>query len=317
MDKACVVTTNFNGREKGFLDRFLETLNINILRMNKNDIDLRIIVVDDGSTDTSLETLKRFRDNHEAQVDIRHTKNLDGNPSLMHGIRYALSQYGDCNYVITFDVDTCLSEDFLRKIIKKAQDSRIKIGMFASNEFLLTYYPIARIHRSKGHYMNARGATFDLDFLDKSSSKNKVRLCHCFSGALLRTKMLLNVELVPDKYLHYNNCSEFGLRAQLNGWKVEFAEQAIMWHNYRRDITNEQKEQREISRIWNIHRFFPKEKIESALDAYRNEDFKTSPRRNLKEIYIQKAEACCPRVLPSISEKKKRGVYRKLIAING
>lgn len=316
MDVVCLVTTNHNGRANGVLDLFLETLNINLCRIEKNRFDLRIFVVDDGSTDDSLKALEKFQADNRDQVNILHTPNLDGNPSLMYGIRHALHEYRDCSFVITFDVDTCLSEDFIQEIIKKVQSANSEVGMIASNEYLLTYYPTKRIHRSTGHFVSAAGATMDRDFLDKDSSQGKALFCPCFSGALLKAEMLSNIGLVPDEYLHYNNCSELGFRAQLADWRADFAENAVMWHRYRphSTISPEQLRQREISRIWNLLRFFPKERIGRSLDRYRDEKVRTSPNLQDKERYIQEAMVSIPKANLAISEEKKEEIYSKLIA---
>lgn len=130
--------------------------------------------------------------------------------------------------------------------------------------------------------------------------------------------MLADIGLISEKYVHYNNCSELGFRAQLNGWKVEFAKLAVMWHYYRpqSQITHKQKTNREISRIWNVLRFFPQKRVEAALKAYKNEVFLTSPERKEKKLYIKKAKVSCPEVHPSIPDDKKEELFKQFIAPN-
>lgn len=292
MERFSVVAANFNNSSKGFLHKFLRTLSANILVLDRRNLDARIVIVDDGSTDNSLEVLKEFKDHHSGQVDVLHTSNVDVTGALNEGMQHVLDEYKECSKIVTFDIDTCLSENVLQEMIGKAKESTRNVGMLASNQFLLSCYPTRSVHRSTGHYVSSSGATFDRDFFDKPSSLGKIILCPCISGALFKTEMLADIGLVCEKYVHYNNCSELGFRAQLNGWKVEFAKLAAMWHYYRlqSQITHEQKNNREISRIWNVLRFFPEKRVEAALKAYKNEVFQTSPERKEKELYIKRSQ---------------------------
>jgi len=78
-----------------------------------------------------------------------------------------------------------------------------------------------------------------------------------------------------------------------------------------------QLHQREVSRIWNILRFFPKEEIPRSFNAYVREEVKTSPDKCQKRAYIQEARTRYPEGDPTFSEKKKREIYKKLVAPNG
>jgi len=124
--------------------------------------------------------------------------------------------------------------------------------------------------------------------------------------------MLKEIGLIPEKYLHYNNCPELGFRAQLSNWRVEFIPSAIMWHNWRpqTDISSEQRHNRELARIWNILRFFPEDKINGALEAYKKERFASSPTEEEKKRFIEEAWNSCPEIPRN---NKKKEVYREFI----
>lgn len=318
MERFSVVAANFNNSSKGFLHKFLETLSANILSLDRRNLDARIVIVDDGSTDDSLEVLMKFKDQHLGQVDVLHTPNVDVTGALNKGMQHVLEEYKECSKIVTLDIDTCLSENFLQEMMGRAKVSTRKIGMLASNQFLLSSRPTRSVHRSTGHYVSSSGATLDKDFLDRPSSRGKVILCPCFSGGLFKTEMLVDIGLVSEKYVHYNNCSELGFRAQLSGWKVEFAKLAVMWHYYRpqSQISDEQKNNREISRIWNVLRFFPQKRVETALETYKNEVFQTSPERKRKELYIKQAKVSCPEVHPGIPDDKKEELFKQYITSN-
>jgi len=63
-------------------------------------------------------------------------------------------------------------------------------------------------------------------------------------------------------------------------------------------------------------RFFPEEKTNLSLDIYMKERVRTSPLKNIKKQYIEEARRNLPEVVPAISQKKKKEIYRNLIVPN-
>jgi GT2 family glycosyltransferase len=317
-DLCCVIFTNYNGQERRFLGTYLDTLIKSVDEAQTKGASAKIIGVDDGSTDDSLKELKVFENERKQIVEILQTKNVDVTGAINHGIRYVLNKHRDCRYIVTNDVDTALSKGFLIEILKKAKQSHSRTGMFASNQFLLDLYPELNVHRSTGHYISLGGATLDRDFMERASTRRKKILCPCISGALFKTDMLKEIGLVPKEYLHYNNCPELGFRAQFAGWSVEFVDSAIMWHNKRDQskISYEQKRQRELSRIWNILRFFPGDKVSNALKTYKREQFNSSPPLKEKEEIIREAKEAPIAIFKEATEEQKRIVYNKFVLAN-
>lgn len=313
-DSSCIVLTNFNGLKNNFLEKCLDTLAKSLdLARRKSGLSPDLVVVDDGSYDNSVKHLREFKDKVAFNIEIISTPNLDVTGAMNSGIRHVFNQYPECRFLVTLDVDIVLSESFLLEIVGYAKNTGKRIGMIASNQYMLSIYPDKNLHRSTGHFVSVAGATLDRDFEDACTCKGKKIICPCFSGALFKIEMLKEIGLVPKDYIHYNNCTELGLRAQLNDWKVEFAESAVMWHHYRssEQITKKQKQNREISRIWNILRFFPRDKIRGALDAYRFEHFSSSPTLEEKKEIIRKAKDLCPQI-PECDQAKKI-IYKQFI----
>lgn len=309
--QVCVVLTNYNGSQNRVLETCLGTLTETLKNTNA---DISLIIVDDCSQDDSLEVINKFALGGLNQLQVLNLKeppflsscNLDVTASLNFGIRYVFREHAGCEYVVTLDNDIALSANFLQEMVQRAQCSDGRTGMFASNQYLLDDYPEKRRHRSTGHYMKRAGATLDIDFLDESKHQGKKILCPCFSGALFKTAMLRDVGLVPEHYRHYNNCSEIGFRAHLKGWNVEFVESAVMWHKQPNEISPEKRRDIEISRLWNILRFFPSDRIDEALGLYESEHDRHS--------LIQEAKDACPTV-PCFGDKTK--LYEDFVSING
>lgn len=317
--QTCVVLTNYNGYEKKFLEQNLDSFkrNLNDIQITKS---LRIFVVDHGPSEKSLEILNEFRENIGSDViTILRVPYIEGAVEAFNfGIKTARKKYPACEYIISFDHDVCLGENFFEEIIKAAENSSVRTGMFASNQYMLSDHQKMNVHRSTGHYYTETGACLDRDFEDKPKNRGKEILCSCFSGGLLKTEMIDDIGGLPDEsYFHYYNCPELGFRAQLKGWNVAYVPQAIMWHKkpkIRRDLV----EITEVNRILNILRFFPKSKIQETLEKYKKEK-RTSHAELLtterKEEYIHRARS--RKFEPfDVSEEIKLKIYDALVKSN-
>lgn len=309
----CIVLPNYNGVERGVLPRLLCTLATSLDYAESRGFIFSVILVDDRSQDSSV---RLFRDmmKERDRTHVLSTQNVDVTAALNHGIRYAFRMYPNSRFLITLDSDTALSEKFLFEIVREARDSKWQFGMFASNQYNLSHFPEGTMHRSTGHYVSKAGATLDRDFADKKKTYGKRILCPYLSGALFRNEMLRKIGLIPEQYVHYNNCPELGFRAQMAGWKVKFVKSAVMWHNYRpqSQISSRQRRYRELSRIWNILRFFPDSKVDAALDAYRRERVRSSPTLSQKKSFIRRAKKSVGE-LSQFSNNVRKRVYRLFV----
>ena len=316
---ACIVLTNYDGQRKGYLDRNLSSFERNLRRPYLKDI-VRIFAVDDGSKDNSMELLKRFRDEvgHD-NAEILKTENIKAVRSLNHGVRKAIESYPECKYVITFDHDVCLSDDFFEVTIRCAEQSDEKMGMFASNQYLLNDFPNTRTHRSKGHYYTTSGACKDRDFKDSASNQKKEILCACLSGCLIKTEIFDKIGGLPnEEYIHYYTCPEIGFRVRLGGWSVGFLENAIMWHQEPM-WTEDKIPIMERNRIWNILRFFPEDKIDEALRNYIAERRSGNPQllsTEKRQEYVKEAKDNRYPAPSNANEERKTKLYNGCIKPN-
>lgn len=312
----CILFSNYNGSTNGFLKPFLESLNKNLNLIKSKELAARVIIIDAASTDNSLEIIKEFIDTVGTDtVEVLKTERIEVTESTNHGIQHIFDKLPECQIIVTLDIDTILSNNFIVTLVEKEKSASRNIGMFASNQFMLSEYPLKKTHRCTGHNITPAGATYDRDFKKTGILENKDVLCSCLSGSLLRSEMLNQIGLIPNEYLHYYNCPEQGFRAQLKGWCVEFVEDAIMWHNYRKQtkLSSELKENREVTRIWNVLRFFPKNRIESALEEYKLENFKTSPSISEKNRYIEKAKKTVSLFTCDFPEEEKQELFKKFV----
>lgn len=106
--KVSVVTTAYN--IEGYVEKCLTSL------VSQTHKDIEIIVVNDYSTDKTMEVVSKFTDD-QIKV-INHSQNMGAGWARRTGIAACT---GD--YVITVDGDDWLSEDFIEKLAKNAEET--------------------------------------------------------------------------------------------------------------------------------------------------------------------------------------------------
>ena len=88
--------------------------NKNLQKILPKLIDYNVLVVDDESTDGTLETLKKFKINY-----IKNIKKLGYEKTLIFGFKYIIKKYKKVKKIITFDGDGEHKVKNLKKFIKE------------------------------------------------------------------------------------------------------------------------------------------------------------------------------------------------------
>jgi GT2 family glycosyltransferase len=272
------------------------------------------MVVDDNSSDSSEELILKYVTRKESGsfpfYYLQTGRNIDVTGIYNLGISRILNSFPDVKYIVTLDSDTVVDREFLPTLVKAAQSSGNRSGMLATNQFFLVDGKRTRRHRSTGHFVTPDGDTWDRDYGDGGTGREKI-IGPCLSGGLLKVSMIRDVGLMLPEYKHYHTCTELGLRAQIRGWGVRYVEAARMWHAGLRP--SERAIESEVPRIWNILRFFPESEIEGAIRSYEQGAADGLERGRLHR-FVNIAKRTCPPVY-SIPEGKRR-VYRELIQPN-
>ncbi len=120
-----VIMPNYNHAK--FLPRSLGAL----LRQSVQPME--IIVIDDGSTDNSIEVINEFATKYPVIRFFRNEKNLGAAPTVLHGVHLARGDF----------------------ILSTAADDEVAPGLFEKSLHLLARYPAAALCCTVGDYREA------------------------------------------------------------------------------------------------------------------------------------------------------------------
>lgn len=209
-----ILTVNTNGA--AFIAEFGESLTkVSYPRY-------RLIVVDNASSDGSLEILKRSQP--EAVV-LRNDANLGFTGACNRGLAYCLDQTFE--YVLILNSDVVMEPDFLNHLVADA-DGRT---MTAPKTYL--YHHPGRLDDSVGEFDWTRGVwrqrilgkrpTPDFDRARPVDSAN-------LSALLVPTGLLREVGLLDERFFIYYDDTDFVRRARNRGYRLWFVPAAVIYH---------------------------------------------------------------------------------------
>lgn len=194
MRKVSVIVPVYNGAK--FIKKCLDGL------INQTYKNVEIILLDDGSTDNSLELLKEYESKYNNVVAYTHS-----NVGLSQTRNIGLS-YCSGDYVTYLDVDDYFDYDFIENFMKAADDNDIIIGgyrrVYGNSEVEFTY-----VHENNRWSMYKRATVwakvYKKSFLDTNNIKYpNVRL---YGEDVVYTMCCLSCEpsVKIIEYVGYNN----------------------------------------------------------------------------------------------------------------
>lgn len=206
-----VVVLNYNGRR--YLKRCISSLSV------QSYGDFEVIVVDNGSTDESVEYLKT----HFPQVKIvRNEYNLGFAGGINAGIEHA-----EGKYILTLNNDTQADMNFVERLAE-AMDSDKAVGMCASKMLV----PDGRIN-STGICLSRSGAAWDRGMFEPDEGQYEELeevFGPCAGAALYRKEMLDEIGLFDEDFFLYMEDVDLAFRARLAGWRCIYVPGAEVYH---------------------------------------------------------------------------------------
>lgn len=213
LPEVAVVVPNWNGADHlaACLDSLLA-----------QSMPCRVIVVDNGSVDGSLELLEKY----QGLKVILNQKNEGFTGGVNPGFQRAMDD--GLKYVATLNNDAVADKDWLKQLAA-ALDKNPRAGIATSK---ILDGAGKRID-STGDYLTVWGLPYprgrgeaDLDRYDDETD-----IFAASGGAsLYRVKTLQEIGLFDQDYFAYYEDVDLSFRAQLAGWKVRYAPGAVVHH---------------------------------------------------------------------------------------
>lgn len=207
------IVVNYNGEK--YLKECLNSI------INQTYRKLRVLVIDNGSTDGSRDILRNFEDYYSRFEVIRNEENLGFAKAANQGIGMA-----NTKFVALVNNDAFLERNWAEEMLKAADD--LRAGIFASK----ILFEDGRIN-SAGHAIYRGLAVMERGFLEKDEGQFD-EPCYvagaCAAAAMYRRSLFEDVGLFDEDYFMYNEDVDLSLRALIRGWKILYVPTAIAYH---------------------------------------------------------------------------------------
>jgi len=208
-----VIIANYNGAR--FLKGCLDSLKEQVYR------DIEIIVIDNGSSDNSLEILQKYPD---VKV-IRNQRNLGFVGANNLGFKAAKGEY-----LLLLNNDTKVDSLFLEKLVERISRDKEKLGVVASK--LLCMDEPNRLD-AVGSFLTKYGFLYHVGFLEIDNGQYD-NLKEIFSPkgvcCLISKNLLEEIGAFDESYFSYFEESDLFWRVWLSGRRIELVPESIVYH---------------------------------------------------------------------------------------
>jgi len=211
-----VVIPNYNGKE--LLKQCLKS----IYTLYPIPYTLEIIVVDNGSKDSSAEFVEKFFSKVKI---IKLDKNYGFARAVNKGIKASKGEY-----IALLNNDTKVDKNWLAELAKAAKENP-KVNIFASN---ILFWDGKRID-SQGIEFFWKGKAEQVNhgeiYNPKPTTQNpQPTFGACAAAVLYRKKIFEKLGYFDEDFFAYLEDVDFSLRAHLTGEKCLFVPKAIVYH---------------------------------------------------------------------------------------
>lgn len=219
-----VVIANYNG--EAYLDTCLTSV------LNSYDSFSEILIIDDGSTDRSIEIIQDFKKKDDRIFLLKNEKNMGAAASRNNALDKVR---GDI--IVFLDNDTEIKKDSIMQLIKPLIEDET-VG--AAQALLIDFENRKLVQMAGGHLIPQ--AIWLMGFYEKQEYKkvkHRVRLTNiiAISAALAVKKEVIDkIGYFDSKEAVYTEDLDFCWRIWIAGYRVVLAHKSIIYH-YTKSIT--------------------------------------------------------------------------------
>jgi len=240
-----VLILNWNGED------IIEESIISVLNTSYNNLE--VIVVDNASTDRSLDILNRYPQIkvHKNQINQGYAKGNNTGFSLCNG-----------KYIATLNNDIIVEPDWLNDPVK-VLESEESVGIVSCRQMnsfdknlidTLYSYPTSYLLLGRfgcGQLFNPEKPLFN---------KSGYTIGANGASAIYRKKLLTTLGGFEDSFFAYHEECDLHMRAFYAGWKCKYVPTSVVYHKGSHSFNKVKKTfyyYHERNRIWLIYRNFP------------------------------------------------------------
>ncbi len=206
-----VIIPNYNG--KHYLKDCLESLE------NQNS-DFKVIIVDNGSDDGSLEFIKEY---YPEFISIENQDNLGFSIAVNQGIKKAST-----DYVFILNNDVVLERECIHKLLNCIMNDH---SIFAVASKMIQYHDRSKLDDAGDEY-TLLGFTKKVGDGKSSELYNTRReiFSACAGAALYRKAVFNEIGYFDENFFAYMEDVDISYRARINGYKCIYCPDAIVYH---------------------------------------------------------------------------------------
>ncbi len=211
-----VIILNYNGR--AFLAPCLDSL------LRSTHHALRILVVDNGSTDGSLDLV---RSDYPTVETLDNGRNLYFCKGNNRGIEHALGQAPD--YLFVLNNDTTVAPDCVERLVAFME----RTPTAGACQPLLLFMERPDLINSAGCRCTLSGKTWDDKFMRPRTEASPAQVLGVTGGAMfVRPAALARTGGFCEAFTMYSEDVDLSLRLRSAGWDLYLVPEALVWHKF-------------------------------------------------------------------------------------
>ena len=212
--KVSVVTPNFNGEK--FLKDYFDSLN------NNSNFIGEVIMVDNGSTDNSLEIIDKFTKKFDFKL-IKNKKNLGFAKATNQAIEIAKYPY-----IFSLNNDVKLEDNTIEELLKliKTDDNIFSLSSKMVQMDNPNLIDDAGDNYTLFAYTQKRGDNKPV----QEFNEVKEIFSSCAGAALYRKDILDKIGLFDENFFAYMEDVDLAYRAKIEGYKNLYCPTAVVYH---------------------------------------------------------------------------------------